>query len=401
MLVDIDTPTASRFGHPLRVCFIIDSLAAAGTESQLLMLIRGLDRDKIRPYLCLLDGTGEASQTLEPDDCAVLRIGVRSFKRPSTVGKLRQFVRFLRREKIDVLQTHFPDSTYFGVLAGKLARVPRIVRTRRSLGYSTTRGHRLLGRLCGRFVGATVANCEACRRSIIQQEGARPDSVVVIGNGIDLTAFANLRPLEPSKNGRPREVGMVANLRPIKGPDVFVRAAGLLRDKHPNVRFRMAGEGDRQSVLKLARECEIEGRLELLGSVANVPRFLEGLDVAVLTSRSEGLSNSLLEYMAAGRPIVATAVGGNVELIEDGVTGLLVPPDDPEAVAAAVDRLLSDPALADRLGDAARRHVENKYSLARTARGHEEFFLGLHRRWQCGRKTNPVGKCRSRQSGRC
>ena len=372
-----DTTTMRSPRHPRRVCFIIDNLAAAGTESQLLMLIRGLDRDKIRPYLCLLDGTGKASQAFEPDDCAVLRLGVRSFKRPSTVGKLRQFVRFLRREKIDVLQTHFLDSTYFGVLAGKLARVPRIVRTRRNLGYSTTRGHRWLGRLCGKFVCATVANCEACRRSIIQQEGARPDSVVVIGNGIDLTAFANLRPLGPSTNGRPRAVGMVANLRPIKGPDVFVRAAGLLRDKHPNVRFIMAGEGDRQSVLKLARECGIEGRLELLGSIADVPRFLEGLDVAVLTSRSEGLSNSLLEYMAAGRPIVATAVGGNVELIEDGVAGLLVPPNDPQATATAIDRLLRDPHLAASLSGAARQHVENENRVEIAVRRYEEVYRSL------------------------
>ena len=366
--------------HPIRVCFLIDNLAAAGTESQLLMLIRGLDRDKVRPYLCLLDGTSEASLALEPDDCEILRLGVGSFKRPSTVGKLRRFVRFLRREKIDVLQTHFPDSTCFGVLAGKLARVPRIVRTRRSLGYAMTRADRWLGRVCGRFVSATIANCEACRRSIIQQEGARPDSVVVIGNGIDTTAFANLRPFEPSTNGRPRAVGMVANLRPIKGPDVFVRAAGLLRDKHPNVRFRMAGEGDRESVLKLARECGVEDRLELLGSVSDIPHFLERLDIAVLTSHSEGLSNGLLEYMAAGRPIVATAVGGNIELIEDGKTGLLVPPNNPKAVAAAIDRLLSDPGLAGKLAMAARELALREYSCRAMTDRHAIWYYHLFAR---------------------
>ena len=371
-------------GRPIHVCFMIDTLssrsgepAIGGTEAQLLSLIARLDRSKVTPYLCLLDGSHEASRSLEPNRCSVLRLGVRKICRPSTLVRAWQFARFLRRERIDILQVHFPDSTYFGVPVARLARVPYVVRARRNVGHWITPLDRRLGRLCTRFVDATVANCEACRRTVIEQERAAPDSVVVVPNGIDLERFANIPAVRAADNGRPRRVGMVANLRPVKAPDVFVRAAGILSRVYANVSFQIAGSGDEQSVRRLAGQVGVDDRLELMGQVGNVPAFLDSLDVAVLTSRAEGLSNALLEYMAAGRPIVATAVGGNVELIEDGTDGLLVPPDDPQAVADAIDRLLRNPGLAARLGAAARSRVVRENSLETMVHKFEVFCRGL------------------------
>jgi glycosyltransferase involved in cell wall biosynthesis len=363
--------------NPVRVCFMIDNLAVAGTESQLLALIRGLDRSRVEPCLCLLDGTGETSRCLEPSDCPILRLGVRSLRAPSSLVKAWRLARFLRRQRIDLLQVHFPDSTYFGVPVARLAGVPCVVRTRRDLGYWMKPINRRLGRLYNRFTDATLVNCEACAQAVIAQEGARRDSVVVLPNGLDLERFAEVSPVDVGRNGRPQKVGMVANLRPVKAPDVFVRAAGILGRAHPNVSFQIAGTGDEQSVRQLARQSGVEDRLELRGRVDDVPSFLGSLDVAVLTSYSEGLSNALLEYMAAGRPIVATAVGGNVELIEDGTHALLVPPGDPQAVAEGIDRLLRDPALAARLGAAAQRRAAERYCWETAVRRHEAFYLNL------------------------
>jgi glycosyltransferase involved in cell wall biosynthesis len=304
----------------------------------------------------------------------------------TTLSRAWQFARFLRRERVDIVQPYFPDSTCFGVFVAKLAGVRHIVRTRRNLGYWMKPVDRWLGRIYGRMVDATLANCEACRQAVIEQEGARPESVVVIENGIDLTPFRAIPPLEPHVNGRLRRVGMVANLRPVKGPDVFVRAAALLAADHPNVRFQLAGTGDEAWVRQVARECGIENRLDLLGRVADIPAFLQTLDVAVLASHSEGLSNAILEYMAAGRPIVATAVGGNVELIEDGVTGLLVPPGEPRAVANAVNRLLQDGRLATELSRAARSLVEERFSSKAVASRYEAFIV------ETMRQTQPNGR---------
>jgi glycosyltransferase involved in cell wall biosynthesis len=366
--------------RPIRVCFLIDALSPAGTETQLLALIRNLDRGRVEPYLCLLSGADATSRALEPDCCAVVRLGVRSFRDPATLVKLWRFRRFLRRERIDVLQAYFPASTYLGVPVGWLAGVPRIVRTRNNLGYWVTPWHRRLGRLCGHLSDVLVANCEACRQSVVSDEGLDPRHIVVLENGVDLARF----PFEPwaASAERPpvRRVGIVANLRPVKELDVFVRAAADVSTAHRDITFQIAGEGELRPALEgLIAELGLADRFSLPGTVQNVPSFLAGLDVAVLCSRSEGMSNAVLEYMAAGRPIVATAVGGNVELLQGGKNGLLVPPGDAGALAAAIQRLLEDPALAARLASAARRRVEEHHSREAMVRRFEAFFEDLMR----------------------
>jgi glycosyltransferase involved in cell wall biosynthesis len=173
-------------------------------------------------------------------------------------------------------------------------------------------------------------------------------------------------------------VGVVANLRSVKGLDVFVRAAAEVSARHPRATFHVAGEGDQRPALeRLAAELGLGGRFFLPGSVKDVPAFLAGLDVAVLCSRSEGMSNAVLEYMAAGKAVVATTVGANPRLIEDGVHGLLVPPGDGKQLAAAISRLLADGKLAARLGAAARTRVQERYSREAMVRRFEDFFEEL------------------------
>lgn len=368
--------TAPAHGRPVRVAFLIDRLAVAGTESQLVALIRRLDRRRVLPLLCLLDGEDELSRSLEPD-CPVLRLGVRGpLARPGVALKMLRLAEFLRRHRVEVLQMYFPDSTYVGAVAGLLAGVPHRVRARNNTGHWMTTAHRRLGRLVGRLLTATVANGEASRRSIIADQGAVPGSVVVLENGVDLERFPEGRAWTP-RAGR-QLVGAVANLRAVKGLDVLVEAAARVVVAHPDAAFAVAGEGPERPVLeRLIGELDLAGRFDLLGSMTEVPEFLSRLDVAVLSSRAEGMPNAVLEYMAAGRPIVATAVGDTPCLIEDEVHGLLVPPGDPGQLAGAIGRLLADPGLAARLGAAARRRAEERYSREAMVRRFEDFFLGL------------------------
>jgi glycosyltransferase involved in cell wall biosynthesis len=359
---------------PVRVCFMIDELSTAGTETQLIALIRNLDRRRVRPYLCLLRGTAERSRALEPDDCPVLRLGARSLCLPAIVSRVWRLARFLRRECIDVVQTYFPESTYVGVPVAWLAGVPHVLRTRNNLGYWMTPWHRRLGHLCNALSDGLVANCDACREAVIADEGIARERVVVLENGVDLSRF----PLSPDTPSTSRQVGVTANLRPVKGLDLFVRAAAEVAVRHPDVSFHVAGEGPlRGELIRLAGDLDLGDRFVLRGNVADVPGFLRGIEIAVLPSLSEGMSNALLEYMAAGRAVVATAVGGNLRLVEDGVTGLLVPPNDPPRLAGAIGRLLEDSALARRLGVAARRRVEESYGRAAMVRRFEEFYLSL------------------------
>jgi glycosyltransferase involved in cell wall biosynthesis len=362
--------------RPVRVCFLIDRLGLAGTETQLLGLIARLDRARVEPSLGLLDGEGERSRSLEPADCPVLRLGVRSLLRPATLRPAARLGWWLARGRVDVLQVCAPDSAYLGTLVGRLAGVRRLVQARRSLGYWMTPRDRRLDRLVRRLADATLTNCEAIRREILR-DSTPPHKVAVIGNGIDLAPFLAVPALDPDRPG-PLRVGAVANLRPVKDVSTFVRAARRLADVHPDVAVAVAGEGDQRPELEgLVGALRLSDRLTLPGAVHDVPGFLAGLRVAVLCSKSEGQSNALIEAMATGRAVVATDVGGNGELVEDGVTGLLVPPGDPDRLAEAIGRLLTDPGLAARLGTAARARVRAHHDWEAVARRFEDFYLGL------------------------
>ncbi|HLW63832.1 MAG TPA: glycosyltransferase [Gemmataceae bacterium] len=361
---------------PIRVCFLIDNLSRAGTESQLLALIRSLDRSRVEPFLVLLDGENDLSRSLEPADCPVLRLGVRSFRRLSAISGAVRFGRFLRQHRIDILQAYFIDSVYFGVPVAKLAGVRHTLRVRNNLSEWLTPKHRRLGRQYGRTVDATLTNCEAGRQAILQAESLRPERVIVLENGVDLDRF---RRFEPPDTARPAvRIGAVANLRPVKNIDLFIQAAAELCKGCPNLQFEVAGDGPERGELEdVIAKLNLEGRFRLLGPVADAPAFLASLDIAVLCSKSEGMSNALLEYMAAGRAIVATSVGANSKLLCDGEHGVLIHPNSIPELVAAIERLLKDPELARRIAASARQHVEACFSREAMCRRFEEFYSCL------------------------
>ncbi|MFQ3592590.1 MAG: glycosyltransferase [Gemmataceae bacterium] len=354
--------------RPVRVAFVIDELATAGTETQLLALIRELDRRRVQPALVLLRGQSERSQSLEPSDCPVLRLGVGRLRDPRTALQGWQFLRFLWDFQPDVVQTYFPDSSYFAVPLARVAGVPYVVRTRNNIGHWMRARDRWLGRLLNPLVSVTIANCQAARQALLRDERPLPQRVHVLENGVDLDRFLCLAP----PRGPARTVGAVANLRPVKGLDLLVESARQL----PELCFRVAGEGEQRDALQAKID---QHRLDftLTGACHNIPAFLGSLDIAVLCSRAEGLSNALLEYMAAARPIVATAVGATPDLIRDGQEGLLVPPGDADSLARALAYLRDHFALARQLGLAARRRAIARFSRSAMIRRFETFYIRL------------------------
>lgn len=359
-----------------RVCFVIDRLSIAGTETQLLHLINHIDQRACRPYLVLFDGESPESWALEPNCCPVMRLGVRKLKSLHAVRSAIRLSRFLRRQRIDIVQAYYPDSTLVGFAAAKLAGVRHFVRNRRSLGYNLTTSALWTGRMLSKTNARTAANSEACRQAIIEQEGASPESVVIIPNGIDVDRFAALDLPKPDVDA-PR-IGMVANLRPVKDPRSLLLAAIELQKEFPALQLEIAGEGElRKPLQDMIDQADLQEQFKLIGQVSDVVGFLGSLDVAVSSSTSEGLSNSIIEYMAAARPIVATNVGGNGELIEDGVNGLLVEPQHPDQLVSAIRRLLSDHPLAQHLGLNARTKATANFGLRQQAQRFEAYWRGL------------------------
>ncbi|MBY0459582.1 MAG: glycosyltransferase, partial [Gemmataceae bacterium] len=232
---------------PVRVCYLIDRLSRAGTETQLLALIRNLDRTKVEPTLALLDGTDDLSRALEPADCSVIRLGVRKLLSAKAADAARRLRAFWKEHRPDVLQVYFTDSAYFGVPLAKLCGIRKVLRVRNNLGYWLTRRHRVMSRLMRPFVDSTLTNSEPGRLALVERDGAAPGSVEVLENGVDTARFRRF--LLPDTSKKVVRVGCVANLRAVKNIEGLMRAAKLALEQFPHLVFEVAGDGEQRDEL--------------------------------------------------------------------------------------------------------------------------------------------------------
>ncbi len=369
-------PIPASVADPVRVCFMIDRLSRAGTETQLLALLRTLDPQKIQSSLVLLDGEDDLSRALEPDNCPVVRLGVRSLMSFGAANAARRLRTFWREQRPDILQLYFLDASYFGAPLAKLSHIPKVVRVRNNLGYWLTGKHRVLGRVLRPFVNVTLTNTPAGKQALIDHEGYSPDRVEVLENGVDLERFKRF--MLPDTSRKRVRVGCVANLRPVKNIDGLMRAAKMALDRFPQLVFEVAGDGEqREELERLHIALGLGDRFRLRGSVADVAGFLRTVDIAVLPSHSEGMSNALLEYMAAGRAVIATDVGANPEVVRHSKDGLIIPPGNESSLVEAIGQLLGNPLRAAGFGASARKRVEAEYSRDAMCRRFEEFYRGL------------------------
>jgi len=361
--------------QPLRVCFAIDNLSRAGTESQLLALIQHLDRSQVEPSLVLLDGEGDESRSLEPANCQITRLGVRKLFHPKAAQAVWRLRKIWHETRPDILQAYFLDSSYFTVPIARCCGISTIVRVRNNLGYWLTRKHRILNRIIRPMVTVSLTNSESGKQALIDADRLPEWRIRVIENGVDLDRFATLpEPLLRSEI----VVGCVANLRAVKNIDGLMRAAKVVCERYPHVRFRVAGDGEQRAELhELHGSLRLGDRFELTGATSDVPGFLGCVDVAVLPSHSEGMSNALIEYMAAGRAIIATDVGANAVVL--GGTGTVIPARSDDALSAAICDMLTNPEPARVLAKMARHRVESGYSRTAMVRRFEAFHREISR----------------------
>jgi len=361
--------------QPLRVCFAIDNLSRAGTESQLLALIQHLDRSQVEPSLVLLDGEGDESRSLEPANCQITRLGVRKLFHPKAAQAVWRLRKIWHETRPDILQAYFLDSSYFTVPIARCCGISTIVRVRNNLGYWLTRKHRILNRIIRPMVTVSLTNSESGKQALIDADRLPEWRIRVIENGVDLDRFATLpEPLLRSEI----VVGCVANLRAVKNIDGLMRAAKVVCERYPHVRFRVAGDGEQRAELhELHGSLRLGDRFELTGATSDVPGFLGCVDVAVLPSHSEGMSNALIEYMAAGRAIIATDVGANAVVL--GGTGTVIPARSDDALSAAICDMITNPEPARVLAKMARHRVESGYSRNAMVRRFEAFHREISR----------------------
>ena len=299
-------------------------------------------------------------------------IPIELVKRRQTAFDVAACLRLVRRLKaldVRLLHAHDLSSLAYGVVAGLLLRIP-VVMTEHSRHYIDERPlRRLEKRLLCLGLDRLVNVSPELARASVARDGVAPDKVTVIENGVDAARFAGgngeaWRTALGLAPGTPA-IGMVGRLEAIKGPDVLLSAFAALADRFPDAVLVYAGDGGlRPSLEDRARGLGLAHRTHFLGARADIPDIMAGLDILALPSLSEGLPFALLEGMAAGRAVAATAVGRVPEILLPGQrteTGLLVPPGDPHTLSLALASLLANEALRLRLGRAAREYVVRRY----------------------------------------
>jgi glycosyltransferase involved in cell wall biosynthesis len=330
-------------------------------------LIRRFDSERVDVKVGCFHPEGAWLPRVE-EKAAVTAFPIRGFARPATLAQAALFVRWCRRHRIQVVQACDLYANVFALPAAALAGVPVRVGSRRELNPDKTGGQIALQRHAYRCAQAIVANSSAAK-SELEREGVPAGRIHVIPNGV--LPAGNVRETRPV-----RTILTVANLRREKAHEILLQSAALLAASHPDLRYLVAGDGPRAAELgALARALRIEDRVEFLGHVDDVPALLARADVFALPSRSEAFPNAAMEAMAAGLPVVASAVGGLLDLIDHGRTGLLVPVDDAGALAAAIERLALAPDRARHIGAAAQEDMVTRYSFDRMVHSFEELYL--------------------------
>jgi len=357
------------------VLFIIDSFEQGGSERQALQLLRQLhESGRCRVHLACLQDRG--SLRAEAEQLGIGEIheyALTSFYDLNFVKQLLRLRRFIKENRIDVVHTHCFYTNIFGMTGAFLSGVrARITSKGETDGFRTPMQKRA-ERVAFRLAHRVIANCLVVQNQLIK-EGVSPARIVQHYNGLDLDRLKVSRELRRDQAlaafGLPsdrRFVAIVANLHnPVKDHSMFLRAAARVCKEVPDAAFVIAGEGDLMPGLRsLAAQLGIEREVFFIGRCENVGQLLFASDVGVLSSKAEGFANAILEYLAAGLPVVATDVGGVREAVVEGETGHVVASGDDEKMAAGIIRLLNDPERARAMGQLGRTRVATKFSCDR------------------------------------
>jgi glycosyltransferase involved in cell wall biosynthesis len=377
---------------PITVCMFDNEQVRGGAEEHMLCLLRGLDRRRFRPLLVC---SGELLARLRPDlpdDVEAVPLALQSHRQ---LGQMRALHKLLERERVQVLHSHGFRPSVLASPVGRCAGVPVIVETPHVREYwrKGWKSSFVIDRLAGRFVDHYIAVSAANRKYLVEEKGLPESKIALIRNGCDVERFDRAHAVAEDSR---RLAGfaesdpvllVVARLEPQKGHWVLLRAMARLKSEFPNLRLVALGEGSLRAGLEgLVRELGLEDSVLMPGHCADVRDWMTAADVCVLPSFAEGLPLFAIECLAAGRPMVASAVDGTPEIVIDGKTGLTVAAGDPVALAQAIARLLRNPQMAAQLGAAGAEWVRQCFTLKRQIQETE----ALYERLWCAKTGNTL-----------
>lgn len=370
--------------EPIRLVQFTRSFYIGGTEVQVLELLRGLP-SSYRLQVSVLEEAGPLVGELRKLGFIPEKFPLNgSLARPNTAWQVLRLARWLERNRVELVHVHDFYATMLAVPAAKLAGAKVIVSRLDLAHWHGPARRQVLTRLT-RMADHVVANAEAIRRMLVEAEGLPESRVTVIHNGLDLPRFdarirQGLQSPVPDTGGAPVVVHVANMNHVVKRQEDLLQALALLRHEGVTLHAFFVGDGPRRAGLeRRAVELGVRDRAHFLGHRSDVPGLYSRASLGVLCSTAEGMSNAVMEGMAAGLPMVVTAVGGNTDLIKDGVRGRVVMPERPAELARAFRWLLEHPEQAKDLGAAARGFVRRELSLERMVQRHDALYQSLAR----------------------
>jgi len=366
-LLTLELPDNSRpeYDQMPHVLLVVDqfSKSLGGGERVVLKLAALLPRYGFRVSILTFYVHPE-SAALKSATCPVYELALQRTYDFTALLAAFELRRFLKQHKIRIVHTFFESSDLWAGFITKTTSA-KLIWARRDMGILRERKHSIAYRFMANFPDAVFAVSEQVRQHCIDVDHIDPARVQTIYNGLDLADWeAAVKPRKPSGEFL---IATVGNIRRVKGHDVFIKAAAVIANRFPEVRFSIAGEVLEPKYFDeletLVRDFNLSDKFRFEGGVTELREYLSKADIFILPSHSEGFSNSIIEAMAAALPVVATNVGGNAEAVEDGASGLIVPADDSSALASAIVRLLSDPSLAKAMGVAGRSIVTQRFTI--------------------------------------
>lgn len=353
----------------LHVVFCLDNSGIGGTE---LNAVRTAERLVDEGHSVEVASLGRHPDLVERYERAGAPVHVFSMPGLASATAIRQGLRLrslLEKREPDVFHAHDIYGNLFGVPWARAARVPVVLASRRWWKKELRPGHALANRVVSLLAHAVLANSSRVAE-VARRDGGARTRIAMVPNYVDEAAFRDLDPavrrglMDDLDIPADRTIiGCVANLRPVKGHDTLLQGVERLIDSGHDTHLVLVGDGEcRVALVRQARALGLRERVSFAGRRPHQPNLHHLFEISTLTSTDEAFSNSVLEGMAAGNPVVATRVGGTPDAVVHGQTGLLVPPADPSALAEALGRLLTDADLARRMGEAGRTRVREKFS---------------------------------------
>lgn len=387
------------------ILFLTDVFGGlGGAERNLFHLAKSFSKE-YRVFICALHSgvllesiikyKNKYFNEMESRDLKIINLNIKKIYSFDGILKIMRLFYVLKKEKVNLIVTYHETSDFVGAILSLFSGIPAIS-SRRDMGYKLKKRHIMFYRLIDPFFDRIIAVSDAVKKIIVERERAHPFKINVVYNGTDIDYFSkpiNISEIKESLK-LPKDgtiVGMVGGFRKIKGHKILISAIPSVLKDFPDVQFIFVGSRisseDKlyEEVVDLLRELRISENVHFIESTTRINEIFKIIDIFVLPSLSEGFSNTIIEAMAAGKPVIATNVGGNPEAIDHGKTGLLVPPSDPIALSDAIKTLLRHKDLAKSMGEEGRKKAEKYFALDTTLENTKDVFESviysrIHRR---------------------